>query len=153
MDKTFLKNYYDDFIQLVQPNEKNLNQLILLRDKILEVNSNGRKTLIFGNGGSAAMASHFSVDLTKNAKVKSINFNEADLITCFSNDYGFENWISKAMEFYGNEGDLLIASEKVTEMVELIETEVAESAGEVDETVGAVVSSVSLVINPLEVSY
>lgn len=108
MDKTFLKNYYDDFIQLVQPNEKNLNQLILLRDKILEVNSNGRKTLIFGNGGSAAMASHFSVDLTKNAKVKSINFNEADLITCFSNDYGFENWISKAMEFYGNEGDLLI---------------------------------------------
>ena len=47
---------------------------------------------------------------------------------------------------------VLIASEKVTEMVELIETEVAESAGEVDETVGAVVSSVSLVINPLEVS-
>ena len=48
---------------------------------------------------------------------------------------------------------VLIASKKVTEMVELIETEVAESAGEVDETVGAVVSSVSLVINPLEVSY
>ena len=48
---------------------------------------------------------------------------------------------------------VLIASEKVTEMVELLETEVAESAGEVDETVGAVVSSVSLVINPLEGSY
>ena len=47
---------------------------------------------------------------------------------------------------------VLIASEKVTEMVELLETEVAKSAGEVDETVGAVVSSVSLVINPLEVS-
>jgi F420-0:gamma-glutamyl ligase len=35
---------------------------------------------------------------------------------------------------------VLIASEKVTEMVELLETEVAESAGEVDETVGLVPS-------------
>ena len=33
-----------------------------------------------------------------------------------------------------------IASEKVTEMFELLETEVSESAGEVEETVGAVVS-------------
>ena len=65
--------------------------------------------MIFGNGGSAAIASHFSVDLTKNASVRCINYNESDLITCFSNDYGFENWIAKAIEFYGDEGDVLIA--------------------------------------------
>ena len=46
-----------------------------------------------------------------------------------------------------------IASEKVTEMFELIETEVSESAGEVDVTVGAVVSTVVPVVNPFEVSY
>ena len=65
--------------------------------------------MIYGNGGSAAIASHVSVDLTKNANIRSVNFNEADLITCFSNDYGFENWIAKAIEFYGDEGDVLIA--------------------------------------------
>ena len=64
--------------------------------------------MIFGNGGSAAIASHVSVDMTKNIKVKAMNFNEADLITCFSNDYGYEKWIEKAIEFYGNKGDILI---------------------------------------------
>ena len=35
-------------------------------------------------------SSHFSVDLTKVGKIRCVNFNEADLITCFSNDYGYE---------------------------------------------------------------
>ena len=64
--------------------------------------------MIFGNGGSAAIASHFSVDLTKNAKVRCTNFNESDLITCFSNDYGYEKWVEKAINFYGDSGDVLI---------------------------------------------
>ena len=68
----------------------------------------GKQTLVFGNGGSAVIASHFSVDLTKNAGIRCMNFNEADLITRFSNDYGFERWVEKAVDFYGNEGNLLI---------------------------------------------
>ena len=56
--------------------------------------------MIFGNGGSAAIASHFSVDLTKNAGIRCFNFNESDLITCFSNDYGYEKWVEKAVSFY-----------------------------------------------------
>ena len=64
--------------------------------------------MIFGNGGSAAIASHVSVDLTKNAKIRCVNYNEADLITCFSNDYGYEKWIEKSIEFYGDNQDVLI---------------------------------------------
>ena len=48
------------------------------------------------------------MDLTKNAGIRSINCNEADLITCFANDYGFERWVEKAVDFYGDSGDLLI---------------------------------------------
>ncbi len=43
-----------------------------------------------------------------------------------------------------------IASLKVTAIVELTETEVAESAGEDEETVGAVVSRVLEVVKPVE---
>jgi D-sedoheptulose 7-phosphate isomerase len=68
----------------------------------------GTKVIIVGNGGSAAMASHISVDLTKNAGIRSINFNEPDLITCFANDYGYEHWLEKAVEFYGDKGDVFI---------------------------------------------
>ena len=54
------------------------------------------------------MASHVSVDLTKICKIRAVNFNEADLLTCFSNDYGYENWVQKALSFYADSGDLLI---------------------------------------------
>ena len=55
--------------------------------------------MIFENGGSSAIASHVSIDLTKNANIRCVNYNEADLITYFSNDYGYERWIEKAIDF------------------------------------------------------
>ena len=69
---------------------------------------NGRKIIFAGNGGSAAMASHCAVDLTKNAGLRAINFNEADLITCLGNDFGYDLWMAKAVEFYGDSGDVLV---------------------------------------------
>ena len=106
--KLFLESYLNDLSNLVKPSSEILNKLIEVAALIKENANKGKKILIFGNGGSAAIASHFSVDLTKNAGFRCQNFNEADLITCFSNDYGFENWIAKAIDFYGNSGDLLI---------------------------------------------
>ena len=108
MDKDFLVKYLTDFSELIIPDDLVLSQLVEIKEALVSAHSKGNKGLIFGNGGSAAIASHFSVDLTKNASVRCLNFNESDLITCFSNDYGFENWIAKAVEFYGDEGDVLI---------------------------------------------
>ena len=48
------------------------------------------------------------MDLTKNAKIKCLNFNEANLITCFANDYGYEKWVEKSLKYYGEKGDCLI---------------------------------------------
>ena len=107
-DHQFIKNYLQDFIELLQPNDELIEELVKVRNLLLEVSSKNKKVLIFGNGGSAAIASHFSVDLTKNAKLRCVNFNEASLITCFANDYGFEHWAEKVVDFYGDEGDLLI---------------------------------------------
>ena len=70
--------------------------------------STGKKAIFVGNGGSAAMASHAAVDLTKTAGIRAINFNEADLITCYANDYGYEQWVLKALESYADEGDLVV---------------------------------------------
>jgi D-sedoheptulose 7-phosphate isomerase len=53
-------------------------------------------------------ASHVTVDFTKAAGIRAINFNEADLITCFANDYGYENWVAQALEAYADQGELLI---------------------------------------------
>jgi D-sedoheptulose 7-phosphate isomerase len=107
-DQQFLKSYLEDLSDLLKPSDDIIKKLVQVRDLLLEVNNNNKKILIFGNGGSAAMASHVSVDLTKNAGIRCVNYNEADLITCFANDYGFERWVKKTVDFYGDEGDLLI---------------------------------------------
>ena len=75
------------------------DQLGELLQVFVDVRDKGRKVILVGNGGSAAIASHVAVDLTKAARVRAINFNEADLITCFGNDYGYENRMGKALEF------------------------------------------------------
>jgi len=107
-DYQFIKSYLEDFSGLLKPNKELIEKLIQVRNLLLDVCNNKKKILIFGNGGSASIASHFSVDLTKNARLRCLNFNEADLVTCFANDYGFEHWVEKAIDFYGDEGDLLI---------------------------------------------
>ncbi|MBF0570605.1 MAG: SIS domain-containing protein [Candidatus Omnitrophica bacterium] len=68
----------------------------------------GGKIIIAGNGASAVIASHVAVDLTKASGVRAVNFNEADLITCFANDYGYEHWIEKALDFYADGKDVVI---------------------------------------------
>ena len=107
-DKNFVEKYLEDFSSLVKPNDQIVEKIISARDILVQAKKNNAKIMIFGNGGSAAIASHVSVDLTKNANIRSVNFNEADLITCFANDYGYERWIEKAIDFYGDDKDVLI---------------------------------------------
>ena len=106
----FLDKYFKDFKNLVDSNNNEIiKKLINLKKILINARKNKKKIIIFGNGGSASIASHFSVDLTKNAKIRCVNCNEADLITCFSNDYGYEHWIEMAINYFGDKNDVLIA--------------------------------------------
>ena len=107
-DKKFIETYLNDFSSLILPNDELLKKIVDVKEILVKTSMNNGKITIFGNGGSAAIASHVSVDLTKNAKIRSLNFNEADLITCFSNDFGYENWIKMAINYFGDKGDVLI---------------------------------------------
>jgi D-sedoheptulose 7-phosphate isomerase len=71
--------------------------LVQFHDLAVTIRETGRKLMFAGNGASASIASHGAVDFTKQGRVRSRDFNEANLITCFSNDYGYENWIAKAV--------------------------------------------------------
>ncbi|MBC8346916.1 MAG: SIS domain-containing protein [Candidatus Marinimicrobia bacterium] len=105
-----MQNFFKDYFSLMNSTIRAIDSYELkeVANLIRSVNTDEKKIILCGNGGSAAMASHVSVDLTKAARIKAINFNEADLLTCFANDYGFNHVFEKAVEFYGNEGDLLI---------------------------------------------
>ncbi len=103
-------NFFNDYFKLLNTSLQlvNYNDLIRISKIILDIKKKNKKILIFGNGASASISSHVSVDLTKAANIRSTNFNEANLITCLANDYGHENWMARAIEFYGDKGDLII---------------------------------------------
>jgi len=61
-----------------------------------------------GNGGSAALASHFAVDVF-NAGVRSTAFNDAALLTCMGNDCGYEQVFARPVALFASPGDVLIA--------------------------------------------
>ena len=103
-------DYFSQYFETIFQGLKSINSVQLEKASamVLEAHQSGKKIIIVGNGGSAAMASHVAVDFTKAAEIRAINFNEADLITCFANDYGYERWVEKALEAYADPGDLAI---------------------------------------------
>jgi D-sedoheptulose 7-phosphate isomerase len=101
MNKNFLKEISQIINDIDNNKIKSATKIILKKKK-------NNKIILAGNGASATISSHVAVDLTKSAKIRAVNFNEAGLLTCFSNDYGYENWLKKALEFYSIPGDIVI---------------------------------------------
>lgn len=106
-EKQWFLDYFARYRQSIFESDTS-NDLIRLKNLFIATRDAGKKVIMAGNGGSAAIACHCAVDFTKNAGIRCINFNEADLITCFANDYGYEHWLQKALEFYADDGDLVI---------------------------------------------
>ena len=75
-DIDFVNKYLKDFSSLLKPNNDLVNKIISARDLLVSTHKKNNKIMIFGNGGSAAIASHVSVDLTKNANIRCVNYNE-----------------------------------------------------------------------------
>ena len=106
MSKNLLKKYLNEVVYLVRSFE--LENILLLKKKILIAKKKKGKVYIFGNGGSISTANHFAVDMTKNAKVETISISNDNIITCFSNDYGFEYWVKNAIKYYVKKNDFII---------------------------------------------
>ena len=102
----FYLNYSNSISNLLK--EVNIDLIEKTVDLILKTNSSNNSTYIVGNGGSASIASHVSVDLAKVSNIKSATFNNANLITCFANDYGYEHWVKEAIKAYCANNDLVI---------------------------------------------
>src|SRR5712672_118368 len=75
----------------------------------------GRQLFVFGNGGSAANASHFITDLGKGAsdklgrrfRVLALNDNVC-WMTALANDYSYDEVFVGQLKNYGEPGDLAL---------------------------------------------
>ena len=79
-----------------------------LADAVALVKSS-KRIFFIGNGGSNAICSHMMEDYAKIAGYPTFAFSDAALITCYANDYGYENAMKEWLKIHFTSGDLLIA--------------------------------------------
>jgi D-sedoheptulose 7-phosphate isomerase len=110
--KNFYDGYFQDFSTALEScineleNKENLEVFVeILKDTLIS----GSTIYLIGNGGSAAIAEHMAVDMTKNAKLRAVSFSSAAAITCVSNDLGYENVFKKMISSFLKNKDVLIA--------------------------------------------
>jgi D-sedoheptulose 7-phosphate isomerase len=75
----------------------------------VELVKQAKRIIFIGNGGSNAICSHMMEDYMKIAGKPTLSFTDAALITCFANDYGYDNALREWINFSYQEGDLLVA--------------------------------------------
>ena len=86
--------------------EESIKKILVI---LKEMKSSDNKLIFIGNGGSAAIASHQAVDYWKNGKIPATAFNDPSLLTCISNDYGYEFVFEKPINMFAKKGDVLMA--------------------------------------------
>jgi D-sedoheptulose 7-phosphate isomerase len=86
-------------------NNIKLEKLNILKNLI--TNSTGTITIL-GNGGSNAIASHIAEDYTKALKKISTSFSDGPRLTCYANDYGYENAFKQFLFEFSDKNGLVI---------------------------------------------
>lgn len=68
-----------------------------------------RRVFIVGNGGSAAVAAHACTDFLNMCKLSATTLHEPAMLTCMSNDYGYEHAFARMLRQHAGPGDMLVA--------------------------------------------
>jgi D-sedoheptulose 7-phosphate isomerase len=107
-----------DYLLAVQEVLERLDHAII--DQMVEViwrgYEAGRTLFLFGNGGSAALASHFACDIGKGTiagrerRLKTIALTDnVALITAWANDKSYEDIFSEQLDSLAERGDIALA--------------------------------------------
>jgi len=89
-------------------------------DLISACHNAGGTVRFIGNGGSATIASHMAVDLSKRANVRALAMNDGGMLTCLSNDLGYDQVFSHQLTLHGKSDDLLFAISSSGESMNII---------------------------------
>ena len=108
-----INKYFVELEQMIK--SISLTQLHAVLSLLEEAYRNGHRIFIMGNGGSAATASHFALDLAKNTimpgapRVKAISLTDhVPLITAWSNDTAYEHIFAEQLATMIEPGDVVI---------------------------------------------
>jgi D-sedoheptulose 7-phosphate isomerase len=112
-----MKNFIEKYLQEQKSaiDSIPIDKVSKLIEKFRDALQEDRQIFVFGNGGSAANASHFITDLGKGASDKthkrfrclSLNDN-MPWITAIGNDYSFDDIFKRQLQNYAKPGDVVM---------------------------------------------
>ncbi|EAL8916765.1 MULTISPECIES: D-sedoheptulose 7-phosphate isomerase [Campylobacter] len=114
---SYIKGHFADSILVKEQILKDENLITLIKNASLEVikaYKNGNKTLLAGNGGSAADAQHIAGEFVSRfyfdrPGIASIALTtDTSVLTAIGNDYGYENLFARQVQAQGVQGDVFI---------------------------------------------
>ena len=94
--------------------EREVDRIIEMADRIISCVRQGGKVLFCGNGGSAADAQHLAAEMVgrfgrDRPPLAAVALTtDTSVLTCLSNDYGFEDVFSRQVAAHGRKGDVLV---------------------------------------------
>jgi len=100
--------------QAILENDALLNTIVTVAQECVAVYRRGKKTMLAGNGGSAADAQHIAAELVgrygfDRPSIPSLALTtDSSNLTAIGNDYGYEKVFSRQLEGMAQEGDLFI---------------------------------------------
>lgn len=101
-----MSNFIKKMISALESIEQ--DKLRALKSKVYDAEG---KIIILGNGGSNAIASHIAEDYTKAIKKISLSFSDAPRLTCYANDYGYDQaFVQFIKEFVENKSLVILIS-------------------------------------------
>ncbi|HUI45313.1 MAG TPA: D-sedoheptulose 7-phosphate isomerase [Nitrospirota bacterium] len=114
MKDIILKAFEDSAQIKVKFARENVDKIIEVVQLIAQAFREGKKVILFGNGGSAMDASHIAAEfvnrfLMERPPLPALALNtDAAVLTSISNDYDFTQVYSKQLAALGHEGDVVI---------------------------------------------
>lgn len=75
---------------------------------LTDCHQRGGHIYLIGNGGSASIASHVANDFCNTSSLRAITIHDHSLLTCFANDYGYEQAYGRILQKVAQPQDLLI---------------------------------------------
>ncbi|MFA4829488.1 MAG: D-sedoheptulose 7-phosphate isomerase [Thermodesulfovibrionales bacterium] len=93
----------------------NIDAIVEVSKVIADTFNDGKKLILFGNGGSATDASHIAAEFVNRFKkerpsLPAIALNtDMAIITAIANDYDYSEIFAKQLKAIGSEGDIVLA--------------------------------------------
>lgn len=113
----YIKSHFEDSIKVKEEILQNAELVELIKEVALKVTAayrNGNKTILAGNGGSAADAQHIAGEFVSRfyfdrPGIPSIAITtDTSILTAIGNDYGYDKLFSRQVQAQGVKGDIFI---------------------------------------------